>query len=680
MNRTRETLLQIDGLSVDYGAKPSAVHAVRNVSFSVSKGEAFGLIGESGSGKTTIAFSVMRYLEGGRVVDGRIVLNGQDVLTLDDAALGATRGKTAAMVYQDPLSALNPIMPIGAQVAEGLIRHRGMSKSSALAETVRLLDRVNLPDPATLVGRYPHQLSGGQQQRVVIAMALACQPDLLIMDEPTTGLDVTTEAVILDLIAGLRKELGVSILFISHNLGVVAKVCDRVGVLYAGELMEVGSVDEVLRRPKHPYTRALIGAVPKLERRGLQLAALSGQPPDLRSTVAGCSFAPRCPDAAAICATPPPVKRFADGALSRCHFGPKPSALAAATATFDTAAADDTVLRVEGLYKSFNVPGGGSLFSRAATVAALQDVSLALRRGETLAVVGESGSGKSTLARCIAGLITPDAGSISLGTERLSGGRTLAQRRHIQIIFQNPEAALNPLHTIEEIISRPLKLYGLRQGAAIRSRVVELLDMVKLGERYLQSYPRELSGGQKQRVSIARAFAAEPEIVICDEPTSALDISVQAALLNELKALQAALGLSYIFISHDLGVVNTIADRIAVMYLGRVVESGLVADVFSPPHHPYTEALISAVPTIDPDSHQAVLRLAGSPPRATSDIAGCVFHSRCPRKLGEVCETVKPPQRGSASGHVYECHITDERLADLQADRLGMPRPREAAV
>ncbi len=536
---------------------------------------------------------------------------------------------------------------------------------------MRLLARVNLPDPERLVGRYPHQMSGGQQQRVVIAMALACQPDLLIMDEPTTGLDVTTEAVILDLIAELRAELGLSILFISHNLGVVAKVCDRVGVLYAGELMEVGEVGEVLRRPKHPYTRALLGAVPKLERRGTRLSALPGQPPDLRVAVSGCSFAPRCPDAVEICKTPPPVKIFANGALSRCHFEPKLASAADNLLAFQAVAGTQTVLRVDGLRKTFKVPGNKGLFGGSAQVTALENVSFSLQRGETLAVVGESGSGKSTLARCIAGLIVPDAGTMSLEDAPLEGRRTLAQRRHVQIVFQNPEAALNPLHTVEEIVSRPLKLYGLRHGAAVRARVLELLDMVKLSERHLQSYPRELSGGQKQRVSIARAFAAEPSVVICDEPTSALDISVQAALLNELKELQAELGLSYIFISHDLGVVNTIADRIAVMYLGRIVETGTVADAFAPPHHPYTEALISAVPTIDPDSQLTALRLAGSPPRLTDKVSGCVFHARCPRRLGEICDTQAPPQRVTAGGHGYACHIPPAELAALQSARLS---------
>lgn len=679
MSALSDVLLSVEGLSVDYGAPPSAVHAVRNLSFSIGKGEAFGLIGESGSGKTTVAFSIMRYLEGGRVVGGRIRFKDRDLLALDEAELAGIRGSTAAMVYQDPLSALNPIMPIGSQIMEAVSHNRDIGSAAARTEVARLLARVNLPDPEALAKRYPHQLSGGQQQRVVIAMALACRPDLLILDEPTTGLDVTTEAVILDLIADLRVEFGMSILFISHNLGVVAKVCDRVGVLYAGELMEVGEVADVLRRPKHPYARALLGAVPKLDRRGVRLAALRGQPPDLRSAVVGCSFAPRCPDAVDICATAPPVRRFDDGSLSRCHFEPKPPAAPELQASFEKSADDATVLSVKDISKTFKVPVGGTIFTRSATVTALRDVSLTLRRGETLAIVGESGSGKSTLARCIAGLISPDAGTVSLGGSPLSGARTLAERRYVQIVFQNADAALNPLHTVEEIVSRPLKLYGLRNGSALRPRVIELLEMVKLGERYLRSYPHELSGGQKQRVAIARAFAAEPAVVICDEPTSALDISVQAALINELKALQSTLGLSYLFISHDLGVVNTVADRIAVMYLGRIVESGQVADVFTPPHHPYTEALISAVPTIDPDAHAPALRLVGSPQRMTEATAGCVFHSRCPRKLGSICEEVDPPLHASEGGHSYACHIPQAELAALQAVRLATAIPARSA-
>ena len=600
---TQAATLSVEGLSVTYPVVGGALAAVRDVSFAIAPGEAFGLIGESGSGKSTIAYSVMRYLRGATAA-GRVVLEGQDIMALPDAALAAIRGRLAAMVYQDPMSALNPALRIGEQIAEVVRLHRGASRAEAAARAVALLAQVQLPDPAGMARRYPHQLSGGQQQRVVIAMALACDPKLLIMDEPTTGLDVTTEAVILDLINDLRRAAGVAVLFISHNIGVVAKVCDRVGVLYAGQMVEQGTMAEVLGRPRHPYTIGLMRALPSVDGPRRHLAAIPGRLPDLRQVPPGCIFAPRCPAAEAICSAEMPALPGTPHA-SRCHFRdtlalPPPPPLPEAAA--EAEATGRPLLQMVGLEKAF----GGALtlpfLRRAPLVRAVDQVTLEVPPGRTLAVVGESGSGKSTLARCVAGLIQPEAGAIRLADTVIAPlvqHRPRAQQRAIGFIFQNPDAAQNPHWTVERIIGRPLELYGaLPEGETLRRCVIALLEATKLGERYLSRFPRELSGGEKQRVAIARAFAGAPRLVVCDEPTSALDVSVQAAILEELLALQGRLGTSYLFISHDLGVVRHIAHQVAIMRRGRIVEHGPTAAVFAAPKHEYTRTLLAAVPSL----------------------------------------------------------------------------------
>jgi peptide/nickel transport system ATP-binding protein len=669
-----EALLAVEHLTIRYGHGEAALRAVRGVSFRIAPGEAYGLIGESGSGKSSIAFAVVNHLRGGAAEEGRILLRGRDLLRLPRAELARVRGRQIAMVYQDPQSALNPSIPVGEQIAEAVRRHRGANRRDAALRAEELLGRVHLPEPRDIARRYPHQLSGGQQQRVVIAMALACDPELLIMDEPTTGLDVTTEAVILDLVAELRRTFGVAILFISHNLGVVARVCDRVGVLYAGELMEEGETAEILRRPRNPYTRGLLNAIPTRAGRGQRLASLPGGLPDLSLPIAGCVFAPRCALARDPCrAQKPALAPVAPAHLSRCHFpGEAPRSDAEPTqGTFaEHQGGRRPLLAVADLRKSFPQRRGLWPFGRRRQLAAVDGVSLAVAEGETLAIVGESGSGKSTLAKCVVGLIAPSAGAVTLDGAPLSGlvqARPRAAARQVQVVFQNPEASLNPSRTVEEILARPLRLYGLRGTERIRERVAALLQTVKLDARFAHRYPRELSGGEKQRVCIARAFAAEPRLVVCDEPTSALDISVQAALLNELVDLQRRHGTAYLFISHDLGVVRYIADRIAVMYLGRLVETGPTEEVFAPPHHPYTEALLSALPTIDEAPGHARIRLGGTMPDPANPPTGCVFHTRCPRKLGAVCERAVPPMRRISDGHQMRCHIPPEDLARAQS-------------
>ncbi len=603
--------LNVEALSISYGTEPAPLRAVRDVSFRIMPGEAYGLIGESGSGKSTIAFTVMRYLGGGRA-EGRVTLAGQDVMVLPDAALRKLRGRVAAMVYQDPMSALNPAIRVGEQIAEVIRLHRGAGRGAAWARSVALLAQVKLPMPAAIAQRYPHQLSGGQQQRVVIAMALACDPQLLIMDEPTTGLDVTTEAVILDLVNELRRAIGVAVLFISHNMGVIAQVCDRIGVLYGGQLVEEGMTATVLHAPRHPYTIGLMRAMPLAGAAPRRLTAIPGRLPDMRQPPPGCVFAGRCTAQADICHAVMPALEPASpqeaGHRSRCHFRGEldqrlpPSPQADALCTPALRRAGRPLLQLVGLEKAFRQASARRVFGRSTRIRAVDDVTLEIAPGQTLAVVGESGSGKSTLARCVAGLIAPDAGDIRLGDTVLPAlvqRRSRAQQRDVQFIFQNPDAALNPHWTVERLLGRPLQLFGATdRGSALRRRVIALLEMVNLGERYLGRYPMEMSGGEKQRIGIARAFAGNPRLIICDEPTSALDISVQAAVLNELSALQARQGTSYLFISHDLGVVRHVAHQIAIMQHGRIVEAGSSEQVFESPKEPYTRALIAAIPTL----------------------------------------------------------------------------------
>jgi peptide/nickel transport system ATP-binding protein len=605
------TTLDIQNLSITYGTGDAALKAVRDVSFHIQPGEAYGLIGESGSGKSSIAYATMRYLHGGRA-DGRILIDNREVTAMPPEELAATRGRLAAMVYQDPMSSLNPVIKIGEQIAEVIRHHRAAAARDAWRRSVELLALVHLPSPDEIAHRYPHQLSGGQQQRVVIAMALAADPKLLIMDEPTTGLDVTTEAVILDLIDELRRVVQVSVLFISHNVGVVAQICDRVGVLYAGTLVEEGPTQQVLRSPRHPYTIGLMNALPALADHRRRLNAIPGRLPDLRSVPQGCIFHARCASAVAqpCQSIAPPRRTISANHYSCCHFDE--TSFAARTGMDDAEpsatpllipAARRRRLEIVALEKVFGRARGFAFGRRKTPVTAVDNVTLSILPGQTLAVVGESGSGKSTLARCVAGLTLPDLGDIRLEDAVLPADvrrRSRAQQQAIQIVFQNPDAALNPHWTVEQIVGRPRRLYGkVADKAALRRRVVELLEAVKLGERYLSRYPREISGGEKQRVSIARAFAGDPRLVICDEPTSALDVSVQAAILNELRDLQERFGTSYLFISHDLGVVRHMADQVAIMQKGRIVEVGEPNQIFDRPMHPYTQALIAAIPTLE---------------------------------------------------------------------------------
>ena len=669
----RTDALAVEHLEVAYRVRGLNLAVLRDVSFRIGRGESYGLVGESGSGKSTVALAVARYLaRNGSVSGGRIAVDGRDVLALDREELRRLRASTVSMVYQEPGKALNPTIRVGRQVAE-VFEIAGLPRPEAMARAEQMLAKVRISDPVGVMRRYPHQLSGGMLQRAVIAMALAAEPSLLILDEPTTALDATVEAEVLDLIVSLRQEFGTSLLFISHNLAVIAKMCDRVGVLYAGELIEEGPARELFRDPHHPYTVGLLRCIPRREATKSQarLDTIPGFLPRPGEVGEGCIFAARCGIVQERCRTEaPPVYAVGPGRGSRCHFHERAQALPR-VATPEANGAPSAnghqrglpLIDATGVSKTFHLSGQ--------TIHALEGVSVEVRTGETLGLVGESGSGKTTLARVLLGLTSPDpGGTLTLDGEPLpptSGKRTRAQHKAVQIVFQNPDSALNRRHSVRRLISRTLRKLGGYRGELLLARLRSLISAVRLSEDQLQLRPAQLSGGLKQRVAIARAFAGDPRLVVCDEPTSALDVSVQAAILNLLGDLQRREDVAYLFISHDLGVVHYLSDRIAVMYLGRIMEVGPAERVFSGPHHPYTEALLSAVPTLD-DTQGQRIRLEGEIPSAADPPSGCVFHTRCPRKLGAICETTEPPLEESESGHAMSCHIPPEDLRRMQAD------------
>jgi peptide/nickel transport system ATP-binding protein len=659
--------LAVENVEVSYRVRGRDIRVLRDVSFHVERGESYGLVGESGSGKSTMALAIVRYLaRNGRVSRGRIEIDGRDVLGLNGGQLRELRAHRVSMVYQEPGRALNPTIRVGRQVAE-VFEIAGLPRAQALDRAREMLEKVRIADAAAVMNRYPHQLSGGMLQRVVIAMALATEPSLLILDEPTTALDATVEAEVLDLIAALRTEFDTSLLFISHNLAVIAKMCDRVGVLYTGELVEEGLAREVFDDPRHPYTVGLLRCIPRrdtVKSRGT-LDTIPGSLPPPGEVPPGCIFADRCGLVQERCRVEaPPLYDAGPGRLSRCHFHDRAQALPRATAAGLAASnghpRGDVLIRAVDVSKTFQ--SGGE------TTHGLVDVSMELRAGETLGLVGESGSGKTTLARVLLGLTAPDEGAqITLDGEPLSettAHRSREQGKALQIVFQNPDSALNRRHSVRRLLSRVLAKLGGYRGEALLKRLMTLISEVRLSERYLSMRPSQLSGGLKQRVAIARAFAGDPRIVVCDEPTSALDVSVQAAILNLLNDLQRREDVAYLFISHDLGVVRYLSDRIAVLYLGRLMEVGPAERVFTGPHHPYTEALLSAVPTLENGSTQRI-RLEGEIPSAANPPSGCVFHTRCPRFLGDICVNTEPPLAEGEPGHAIRCHIPIEELRRL---------------
>jgi peptide/nickel transport system ATP-binding protein len=670
--------LSVQHMDVTYRVRGQDRPALRDVSFSIERGESYGLVGESGSGKSTVALALVRYLpSNGRVSGGTISINGLDPLSMGAGALRDLRAHTVSMVYQEPGRALNPSLRVGRQIAE-VFQIAGQSSGDAVASAENMLRKVQISDPGRVMRRYPFELSGGMAQRAIIAMALAVSPSLLILDEPTTALDATVEAEVLDLVAALRTEFQTSVLFISHNLAVIAKMCDRVGVLYAGELVEQGPAREVFDNPRHPYTVGLLRCIPRRGQRkdADRLDTIPGFLPTPGSGLTGCIFAPRCALAQDKCRTAePPFFAVSEMRTSRCYFHEQAPDLPRATpASIPSAGGSDgpggALVVVEGLSKTFE-----------GSVKALAGVDLSIQRGETLGLVGESGSGKTTLARVLLGLTAPDQGSVVTlhGTPLNPDARRRPRSilRALQIVFQNPDSALNRRHTVRALISRPLSRLAGLSGQALRDRLEELITSVRLEDRHLPLRPSQLSGGLKQRVAIARAFAGGPEIVVCDEPTSALDVSVQAAILNLLADLQTTEHVTYLFISHDLGLVRYLSDRIVVLYLGRVMEIGPSETVFAGPHHPYTEALFSAVPSLDGERPSRI-RLTGDIPSAADPPSGCVFHTRCPRRLSTgICESTEPPLLEEEPGHQIRCHIP---IAELRTIQLNESAPSQGGT
>jgi len=673
-------VLELDNARISYFTRAGEINVVPGVSFKLAQGEAIGLVGESGCGKSTVAFSIVRYLGGaGRLTGGRILFEGRDMAKLPEPELRKLRGRRLAMVYQDPMSSLNPVIPVGKQLMEVPIIHQGASDADARRRALQMLAEVKLPDPESVFGRYPHQLSGGQQQRVVIAMALMAEPSLLIMDEPTTGLDVTVEAAVLDLVRDLRRKHNSALVFISHNLGTVVRVCDRIGVMYAGDLVEEGPIASVFRNPRHPYTRGLLECLPVLgtDKHTSPLVPIPGQVPPALHRPPGCIFASRCKHVDQARCTAGRIETIAIPGESvhrvQCvralelPFWQRPQVVAAA-ATADEEAAD-LVLDIDHLRKFYET--STSIFSGAESyeIKALNDVSMSAKRGMTLAVVGESGCGKSTLAKVLTGLEKATDGKVALDGADIGGirveERTSAVKGKLQMVFQNPDSTLNPSHSVGFAIERSLRRLKSLTGSPMRAQARRLMEIVKLPADFVDRKPRQLSGGQKQRVAIARALAGDPDVMVADEPVSALDVSVQAAIINLLLELQSTRAATMLFISHDLSVVRYLADRVAVMYLGKIVEFGSVDEVFSPPYHPYTEALLSAVPIADPDRQQKRILLEGAMPSPRDVPKGCPFSTRCPRKLGDICDTTPPPEHRTNSCHRIACHIPMEQLRSV---------------
>ncbi len=668
--------LSIEDLEVAYTVRGIPRAVLRGVSFSVAPGEAYGLVGESGCGKSTTAYAALRYLpRNGTITAGRVLVAGEDVTNMTTTELQHFRATEASMVYQDPQSAMNPSVRIGRQVVEAFTL-LGQPKKQAEESALQALRKVRIASPESVMERYPFQLSGGMQQRVVIAMALACNPKLLVLDEPTTGLDATVEAEVLDLVRTLRTESDAAILMIAHNLGIIRGMCDRVGVMYAGKVVEEGPCEQVFDSPQHPYTVGLLKSLPRHGIRKSQgaLATIPGILPLIGTDLPTCVYVDRCPLADELCHTViPPVVAVGDDGLrfTRCHHPDRIPEIIDDAPYVDIEMlapleGREGVLELSHVSKTFRQKGSG--------IPALVDVELSLGEGETLGIVGESGSGKSTLAKTMLGIESADdGGDLSLHGHPLppaTSKRSSEDKRSMQMIFQNPDSALNRSWSVRRILLRSVrKLTGIT-GDAANDRVEKLAAHLRLTPRHLDLKPRQLSGGLKQRVAIARAFAGDPRIVVCDEPTSALDVSVQAAILNLLADLQAENKTSYVFITHDMGVVRYLADRIAVLYLGRIQEIGLTDDVFIGPHHPYTEALLSAVPSVDGET-KVRIRLDGEIPSPANPPSGCVFHPRCPRVIPGVCEVTEPALVEVSPNHSMRCHIPIEELRRLQSSGIS---------
>ncbi|QIE56891.1 ABC transporter ATP-binding protein [Pikeienuella piscinae] len=676
-------ILEIVNLHISFFTRAGEIPAVMDFSCTVQPGEAMGLVGESGCGKSTVALGVMQDLgKNGRVTGGTIRFKGRDLSTFSAEELRAIRGSEIAMIYQEPMASLNPAMKIGRQLMEVPMIHQKMGRRDAYNLALEMVASVKLPDPKRILDAYPHQLSGGQQQRIVIAMALMSRPALLILDEPTTALDVTVEAGIVDLVKELGETTGTSILFISHNLGLVLETCDRICVMYSGEAVETGSIEEVFDHMRHPYTEGLFRSIPLpgADKNTRPLVAIPGNFPLPNERPPGCYFGPRCSYFEAGRCDAQPIDMVTlpgrDRHESRClrwdeidWNAPVPRVADAAATT-----AGDVVLSVDNLKKYYEVSGNSFGRGAAKVVKANETLSFEAREAETLAIVGESGCGKSTLAKVLLGLETATEGHVKLSNEDIANieieKRATKTVASIQMVFQNPFDTLNPSHSIGGQIMRVLEKFKVGKNQKDREeRMLQLLDLVKLPRAFAKRMPRQLSGGQKQRIGIARAFAGDAKVVVADEPVSALDVSVQAAVTDLLMEIQRERRTTMLFISHDLSIVRYLADRVMVMYLGHVVEIGSTEQVFAPPYHPYTEALLSAVPIADTRVKKKHIVLEGDIPSAMNPPSGCPFQTRCPRKHqvpGNKCETEVPPMVTLGPGHQSKCHLSADILAAME--------------
>jgi len=677
-------ILEIDNLSISFFTRLREIPAVMDFSCTVQPGEAMGLVGESGCGKSTVALGVMQDLGvNGRIVGGSIKFKGRDLNAMSDEELRDLRGSEIAMIYQEPMASLNPAMKIGKQLMEVPMIHEGVSAEEAYKRALEVVTDVRLPDPKRMLDAFPHQLSGGQQQRIVIAMALMANPSLLILDEPTTALDVTVEAAVVELVKDLGKKYGTSMLFISHNLGLVLETCDRLCVMYSGEAVETGSIEDVFDKMQHPYTQALFRSIPLpgADKNERPLVAIPGNFPLPHERPSGCNFGPRCDYYQSGRCNAEDIPMFAvagdDRHATRCLRYEEIDWNAPIQAGDSTEKAEpgDVVLRIDNLKKYYEV-AANSMFGGGNTkvVKANETLSFEARESETLAIVGESGCGKSTLAKVLMGLETATDGHVFLDNQTIESTpieeRETGTVSSIQMVFQNPFDTLNPSMTVGRQIIRALEVFNIGESdEARRQRMLELLDLVKLPRAFAERMPRQLSGGQKQRVGIARAFAGDARIVVADEPVSALDVSVQAAVTDLLMEIQRTQKTTLLFISHDLSIVRYLSDRVMVMYLGHVVEIGDTEQVFSPPYHPYTEALLSAVPIADTSVEKKHIVLEGDIPSAMSPPPGCPFQTRCRWKSevsGGLCETEVPPMRTLSDGHQIKCHLAEAQLEKME--------------
>ncbi|MGD1821550.1 MAG: dipeptide ABC transporter ATP-binding protein [Pleomorphochaeta sp.] len=657
-------ILDIQNLNVYFNTFDGKFSAVRDVSFTLEKSGSLGIIGESGCGKSTTAFSIMRYLASNAEVEGVINFNGENLLEKSEAEISKIRGNRIAMVFQNPSTSLNPSLTIGAQLDEVSIIHQKLDKKNARKASLEALEMMNIGDPKGTVRRYPHQISGGIQQRICIAMAILCKPDIMILDEPTTALDVTTEAIILDSIKDLKEKLDMSLIYISHDMGVINKVSQQIAVMYNGEIVEKGPKEKIFNHPSHPYTRALINCMPRggIVKENAKLNTINGFVKRRGAVDKGCPYADRCDVKNETC-----LEKYGMRAIEEDHIAACDRAYATDVENSiekklkphvkvkkaeDINVDENTILEIKDLYK---------IYGTKRKVYAVNGVDVDVSSGTVLGIVGESGCGKSTTGNMVSGLHKPTSGKIIFDGIDITKGwknRSSEVLKDIQLIFQNPGRSLNPSHTVEQIIGRPMqRLLNINSKEERRKIILSILSKVDLGKDYLYKKPRQLSGGEQQRVAIARALSISPKLIVCDEPTSALDVSVQASVLNLLNSLQHDSDITYLFISHDLNVINYLSDNIMVMYAGKICEYGLRDEIMNDTCHPYTQALLSAVPEVDPTKQKKTIHLEGGLPDPAKKPKGCPFAGRCHKQIGKICEEEYPPKVCVSDTHYYHCHI-----------------------